>query len=266
LPVSPHGVDALGVAEQLARDAGALIRDAARQDRVASHKGRTDLVTKTDRASETLIIAGLESAFPTHAILAEESRPETSWEHGYVWVIDPLDGTRNFVSGIPLYCVNIALCLDGAAVLGVTYDPNRDISVSGGPGLGVRTQADEVHASMAPDLASAVVTSDLGHYDARALLMLETVHELVTEVQAIRIIGSAALGLAWAASGLSDLNLHSLVYPWDIAAAMATIPAGGGLLLDRDGGPVRLDSEGIIGGSPAVVAEFVERFGGRPWR
>jgi fructose-1,6-bisphosphatase/inositol monophosphatase family enzyme len=266
LPVSPHGVDARGVAEALAKDAGALIREASRQERVASHKGRTDLVTKTDRASEALIIAGLEAAFPDHAILAEESRPDTDWEHGYVWVIDPPDGTRNFVSGIPLYCVNIALCLDGEAILGVTYDPNRDVCVSGGPGLGVRANADEVHASNAIDLASAVVTSDLGHYDARALLMLETVHEMVTEVQAIRIIGSAALGLAWAASGLSDLNLHSLVYPWDIAAAMATIPAGGGIMRDREGGPIRLDSQGIVAGSPAVVAEFFERFGRRPWR
>jgi myo-inositol-1(or 4)-monophosphatase len=96
--------------------------------------------------------------------------------------------------------------------------------------------------------------------------MLETVHEMVTEVQAVRIIGSAALGLAWAASGLSDLNLHSLLYPWDIAAALATIPAGGGVLRDRSGGPARLDSEGIVGGSPAVVSEFFERFGGRQWR
>jgi fructose-1,6-bisphosphatase/inositol monophosphatase family enzyme len=111
-----------------------------------------------------------------------------------------------------------------------------------------------------------VVTSDLGHYDARALLMLETVHEMVTEVQAVRIVGSAALGLAWAASGLSDLNLHSLVYPWDIAAAMATIPAGGGVMRDREGGPIRLDSQGIVAGSLPVVTEFFERFGGRQWR
>lgn len=266
LPVSAGGLDALQVAEAVARNAGALILRAATQERPAEHKGRANLVTATDHASEALIVEGLTSAFPQHAILAEESRPDTNWERGWVWVIDPLDGTRNFVSGIPLYCVNVGLVLDGEGVVGVTYDPNRDVCVSGGPGLGVRANGLAVHASSAADLASSVVTADLGYYDERAALMLATVQEMITEIQAVRIIGSAALGLAWAASGLSDLNVHSLVFPWDIAAGMAMIPEAGGVLRDRDGGPVRLDSQGIVGGSPAVVSEFFERFGTRPWR
>ncbi len=266
LPISAREVDALHVAEELARAAGALILDAAKLERPAENKGRTNLVTKTDHASEALIIAGIEEAFPGHAILSEESRPDTNWEHGYVWVIDPLDGTRNFVSGVPLYCVNIALCLDGEAMLGVTYDPNREVCVTGGPGFGVRANGKPVQASRAPDLASAVITADLGYYDDRARMMLDTVQAMLPEMQAVRIIGSAALGLAWAACGLSDLNMHSLLFPWDIGAGLATLPAGGGVLLDRDGGPARLDSQGIVAGSPPIVAEFFERFSERPWR
>jgi myo-inositol-1(or 4)-monophosphatase len=266
LPVSSQGVDALSFAEQVAREAGALIREAAKLERPAQEKGRANLVTQTDHASEALIIARIEEAFPAHAILSEESRPDTGWEHGYVWVVDPLDGTRNFVSGIPLYCVNVALCLDGEAVAGATYDPHRDVCVSGGPGFGVHANGEVVRASSAADLAAAVITADLGYYDERARLMLDTVQAMLTEIQAVRIIGSAALGLAWAASGLSDLNMHSLVFPWDIAAGMAMLPAGGGALRDRDGGPVRLDSQGIVAGSPAVVAEFLGRFGDRQWR
>ncbi len=266
LPVSVRGRDALAVAEQLARDAGALIRRAGLLERPAEHKGRTNLVTETDRASETLIVEGIESAFPGHAILAEESRSQTNWERGWVWVIDPLDGTRNFVSGIPLHCVNIGLVHDGEPVLGVTYDPHREVCVSGGPGLGVHANGRPVAASTAATLAESVVTADLGYYDERATMMLDTVREMIPHIQAVRIIGSAALGLAWAATGVSDLNMHSLVFPWDIAAAMALVPAGGGVIFDRDGGPVRLDSQGIVAGSPAVAAEFFERFGARPWR
>jgi myo-inositol-1(or 4)-monophosphatase len=266
LPEAPRGQNALQLAEHLAREAGALIRDAAQLDRPHENKGRANLVTATDHASEALIIAGIEEAFPAHAILSEETRSDTNWEHGYVWVIDPLDGTRNFVSGIPLYCVNIALCLDGTPLLGATYDIHRDVCVSGGTGLGVRANGRPVEASTAPDLASSVITADLGYYDARALLMLETVHSVLPEIQAVRIIGSAALGLAWAASGLSDLTMHSLIFPWDIAAGIALVTEAGGTFRDRDGGPPRLDSEGIVAGSPAVVSEFFARFGERPWR
>jgi len=259
-------VDALSVAEQVAREAGALIREAAKLARPAEEKGRANLVTNTDHASEALIIGRLAEAFPRHAVLSEESRPDTDWTHGYVWVVDPLDGTRNFVSGIPLYCVNIALCLDGEAILGATYDPHRDVCVRGGPGLGVFADGLPVEASRAPDLDSAVVTADLGYFDERARLMLDTVRAMLPEIQAVRVIGSAALGLAWAASGLSDLNMHSSLFPWDIAAGLAMLPAGGGAILDRDGGPARLDSQGIVAGSQAAAAEFFARFGERPWR
>lgn len=266
LPVSARGLDALEIAGMLAREAGALVREAAKVERPATHKGRTDLVTQTDHASEALIIDRISEAFPSHDILSEETRPDTNWEHGYVWVIDPVDGTRNFVSGIPLYCVNVALFLDGAPVLGATYDVSRDVVVSGGPGLGVHANEEPVRASRATDLASSVITADLGYYDQRATMMLETVQAMLSGIQAVRIIGSAALGLAWAASGSSDLNMHSLVFPWDIGAGLALLPEGGGVLLHRDGGPARLDSQGIVAGSPAVVSEFFERFGGRPWR
>ncbi len=266
LPISPHGLDALQVAQQVARDAGALIQDAAKVARPATNKGRANLVTATDRASEELIIGAIGEAFPDHDFLAEETRPDTDWKHGYVWVIDPVDGTRNFVSGVPLYCVNVALFLDGEAVLGVTYDMNRDWCIAGGPGLGVHANEVPVLASTAGDLASSVIVTDLGYIDLRASLMLETVQVMLPEIQAVRIIGSAALGLAWAAAGASDLTMHSLIYPWDIGTALALLPEAGGVIRDRDGGAARLDSEGIVAGSPAVVSEFFERFGGRPWR
>lgn len=270
LPTTARGIDALAVADGIAREAGALVAQAARSGtdgrRTASLKSRRSWVTEADRASEKLILQRLAEAFPGHAVLAEESRPDTGWERGYVWVIDPLDGTRNFVSAIPIFCVNVALLLDGEALLGATYDPNRDVCVLGGPGLGLTANGEPASASAAPDLASAIVTTDLGFDDRRGELMLDVLSELWPEVQGCRIIGSAAIGLAWAACGQTDLMLHPLLCPWDVAAALALVPAGGGLILDRDGGPATPGSEGVAAGAPAVVHEFLQRFEGRPWR
>ena len=267
LPAAAGGLNALEVADRVAREAGALVAAAepgAR--RRLSTKGRRSWVTESDHASEALILERLADAFPRHSVLSEESRPETDWRRGYVWVVDPLDGTRNFAAGIPLYCVNVALALDGEALLGATYDPARDRCLVGGPGLGLTMNGAPAAASSVPDLASAIVTADLGFDDRRGTLMLELLHQLWPEAQGCRIVGSAALGLAWAAAGLTDVMLHPLLQPWDVAAALAQIPAGGGLILDREGDDATLGSQGVVAGAPAVVREVLERASGRPWR
>ena len=267
LPVTAAGLDTLAVADRIAREAGTLLASAAPEAREKlTVKSRRSWVTKSDHASEALILLRLGEAFPQHAVLAEESRPDTNWEHGYVWVIDPLDGTRNFVAGIPLFCVNIALALDGEVLLGATYDPNRDSCVLGAPGRGLTVNGEPASASAAPDLASAIVTADLGFDDRRGSLMLELLHRLWPQVQGCRVLGSAAIGLAWAAAGLTDVMVHSMLYPWDVAAALGQMPAGGGLILDRDGGPATLGSEGVVAGAPAPVRELMTLVKGQPWR
>lgn len=259
--------DALTVADTLARAAGRVVAEHARGSReTIERKGRNNLVTAADRAAEQVLLDGLRAAFPEHAILSEERHPDTDWRHGWVWAVDPLDGTRNFAAGVPVYAVNIALLCDGVAVLGATYDPSRDVCITGGPGLGVRANGEPVTGPRASDLASAVVSADLGYDDHRAALMLETLQALWPGMQAIRIPGSAALGLAWTAAGYYDLNLHAMLYPWDIAVGLALVPAAGGVIRDRDGGPATPASEGVVAGSPGAVAEFFARAGERPWR
>lgn len=267
LPAATDGRDALAVAVAIAKEAGALVREASRGSRaLVGQKGRINFVTETDRASETLILRRIAEAFPQHAVLAEESQPDTEWREGYVWIVDPLDGTRNFAAGIPLYCVNIALARDGAVLLGATYDPSRDVCIAGGPGLGLTMNDARAHASTAPDLASAIVTADLGYDDDRAELQLEMLRALWREIQGARIVASAALGLAWSAAGLTDVMVHSALYPWDVAAALALLPAGEGIILDRDGGPARLDSIAVVAGGTTVVEAFMERTAGLRWR
>ena len=239
-----------------------LLRNAAprMRERVAM-KARRSWLTEADTASERLILDRLTEAFPHHAVLSEESRPDTDWQHGYVWVVDPLDGTRNFAAGIPLYCVNLALALDGEVLVGATYDPERDACVLGAPGRGLTLAGEHVQSSSVSDLASAIVTADLGHPDAGGARMLALLGRLWPEVQGCRIVGSAALGLSWAAAGLTDLMLHPTLYPWDIAAALAQVPAGGGVILDGDGATARLDSTSAVAGAPLAARELLERFG-----
>lgn len=162
--------------------------------------------------------------------------------------------------------MNIALLRDGEALLGVTFDPNRGTCVAGGPGRGVRINGRPTLASRATRLEDAVVVADLGFRAGRARLMQQTLRVLLPEVQAVRTIGSAALALAWTASGHADLCLHAALYPWDVAAALALIPAAGGTIADRDGGPAHIRSQGVVAGAPAVVREYLARFGARPWR
>ena len=114
-------------------------------------------------------------------------------------------------------------------------------------------------------LGDCVLGVDLGYDDARAARMLELVAE-VWPVQSVRVMGSAALGLAYAASGRYDLFLHHFLYPWDVAAGIVLVREGGGAIVDRDGGAVSIDSEGVAAGAPAAVEEMFSRARGRPWR
>lgn len=224
------------------------------------------MVTAADHAAEAVLLSGLRAAFPDHAILSEERHPDTDWRHGWVWAVDPLDGTRNFAAGVPIYAVNVALLHEGTAILGATYDPNRDVCIMGGPDLGLHANGDALPGPRALDLPTAVVSADLGYDDHRAALMLSTLQALWPGMQAIRIPGSAALGLAWTAAGYYDLNLHAMLYPWDVAAGLALVPAAGGVIRDRDGGRATPASEGVVAGSPGAVAEFFARAAARPWR
>ncbi len=257
LPVARSGEDALTTAIGLARAAGSLVRDASLGPRSYERKGRIDFVTAADRASEALIVAGLAEAFPGHAVLSEESHADTPWADGDLWVVDPLDGTRNFTAGVPLYCVTLAYVRDGTPLLGVTYDPNRDWCLAGGRGLGLTANGRAVGATAAPDLASSLVVVDLGHDDDRAAATLDRMRGLWPGVQGYRVVGSAALGLAWAAAGLCDLMVHGSVWPWDIAAALAMVPAGGGVLLDADGAPATLASRSVVAGAPQAALDLL---------
>jgi fructose-1,6-bisphosphatase/inositol monophosphatase family enzyme len=255
IPIAVSGRSALQVAQGCARQAGERALQAFRQPKEVSVKGRGNLVTQTDLEIEAYLQEALLEEFPDHHVLSEETATETG-RAGWVWVIDPLDGTRNFVSGIPFFCVNIALCHDGEPTVAVTHDPVHDETFRAERGSGAWLNEQPIHVSSKPNVQASVLGIDLGYHDQRARAALHLLHLLFPGVQSARIPGSAALGLAYAACGRYDLFVHHYLFPWDLAAGILLVREAGGLITDRSGLPVSIDALDIVCGGPAVHADF----------
>jgi len=260
------------VARAAARTAGEIIASRFRAVDAGSPiermvKGRGNYVTDTDLASEEAAMRILRAEYPGHRVLSEESsRGMEDWDRGWLWVIDPIDGTANFARGIPTFAFNIALCLDGEPVLGLTYQPVTGDEFLAERGKGLLVNGAMARVSSVATLAESLMGIGLGYDYERAKKALALLADLWPGVQMIQNIGSAALGLAYAASGRFDVYVHHYLFPWDVAAGIVQVREGGGLVADREGRPPTIYSEGLIAGAPGPVEEFLRFSSGRPWK
>ena len=250
----------LELAERTAREAGAQLRDAfGRTDLVVTSKSSdTDLVSEADHAAEALIRRRLEAARPGDGILGEEEG-DAAGTTGVRWVVDPLDGTVNFLFGIPQWCVSIACEDAGGTIAGVVYDPLRDELWSAERGGAARRDGIDVQGSRQADLSQAMVATGFS-YDAEARAAQgAAVARLLPHVRDIRRFGAAALDLAWAAGGRYDAFYERGLNHWDLAA--------GALLCERAGlevvalGDDAPGGSGVLVAAPALVAELREILG-----
>jgi fructose-1,6-bisphosphatase/inositol monophosphatase family enzyme len=248
---------ALEVAVAAAKDAGAIVRAAFRAPHDVTVKGRGNLVTETDFQSERFLHETFRREFPAHAIMSEETASDTPLA-GWVWVIDPLDGTKNFASGLPYFCVNIALCYDGRPLVGVTYDPNQDECFAAELGKGAFVNGQPIHASAKDTVEQSVISVDIGYDNERGRSLLQMVNRLFPRMQGLRIQGSAALGLAYAACGRFDLFVHRYLFPWDIAAGILLVEEAGGIITDESGMPADATSQTALAGGKLVHQDFIE--------
>lgn len=255
-PLSSTGRSLLEVARSCAAEAAEIALARFRRPQQVEVKGRGNLVSRADLEIEARVHEILAREFPQHAVLSEETAADVGTE-GWVWVVDPVDGTRNYVSGIPFFCVNIALCYEGQPILAVTFDPCHEETFWAEAGRGAWVDDERLHASVKPTVQDSVLGVDLGYSDELGKEMLHLVHELFPGMQSVRIPGSAALGLAYAAAGRYDLFVHNYVFPWDLAAGILLVQEAGGIITDRRGGPVTLHSSGVIAGGRAVHADFL---------
>ena len=242
---SRSGRTALDVALEVAREAGEMLLARLNTEKEVSYKGRADLVSDVDRLVESHVIERLRSEFPDDGFLAEESEGvETS--SGYTWVIDPLDGTRNYILGIPFFCTVLAMAEGQDVALGLTFDPVRDEMFRAVRGGGAFLNDSPISVSGKTELEDALLSYDLGYVDEKASTAIELVLHLWPNIQGTRIMGSAALGLAYAACGRTDMYFHHHLSPWDLASALVLVPEAGGIVTDKYENPASLCSESII--------------------
>ncbi len=245
----------LTLATAIAHEAGAGLRDAfGRALAISAKSTPTDLVSEADVATEQLIRARIEAARPDDAILGEEGddRPGTS---GLRWVVDPLDGTVNFLFGIPQWCVSIA-CEDAdGALAGVVYDPMRDETWAATRDGDATLDGSPIRAPARGGLATALVATGFGYDAAVRESQARVLARLLPQVRDVRRLGAAALDLAWAAAGRYDAYFERGVKHWDVAAG-ALICARAGLAVHALE-PAPPADGGLLVASPAIAAELL---------
>jgi myo-inositol-1(or 4)-monophosphatase len=250
----------LNTAVKAARKAAAIITRASYDvDKLTIRsKRKNDFVSEVDHAAEDAIIGVLRDAYPDHGFLAEESG-ETESGREYVWVIDPLDGTTNFLHGVPQYCISIALLQKGIAQQAVVFDPNRNELFTASKGVGAYLNDRRIRVSRTDKVEDALVGTgfpyrEFGNID-EYLRMLKNV---MGGTAGLRRPGAAALDLAWVASGRFDAFFEMGLSPWDMAAGALLVREAGGLVADFAGNDAYLDSGRIVAANGKIFAAFLK--------
>ena len=248
---------ALSAAIEAARQAGALLRLHRERGVSAQHKGRIDLVTEADRASEALILEALARQFPDHGFLAEESG-EGAPGSTQVWVIDPLDGTTNFAHGYAQFGVTLALQVEGRIELGVTFDVMREELFTARRGLGAFVNGRPIRVSSTPSLADSLLVTGFPYDRQTSAHNNVRQHEaFLMRCQGVLRLGSAALDLAAVACGRLDGFWEFKLSPWDWAAGALLVEEAGGRVTDTEGH--RLDSRppGLVASNSRIHDEML---------
>ncbi|MCL4470946.1 MAG: inositol monophosphatase family protein [Sulfuricella sp.] len=249
----------LNTAVKAARRAGQIINRASQNldSLTVKHKSFNDFVSEVDQKAEDAIKEILLEAYPKHAILAEESGAQGDSE--YQWIIDPLDGTTNFLHGFPQYSVSIAMQHKGVLTHGVIYDPSRNDLFTATRGAGAFLNDRRLRVSRCEYLKDALIGTgfpfrNFAHLDA----YLGIFRELMQKTAGLRRPGSAALDLAYTAAGRFDGFWEFDLNAWDIAAGALMVQEAGGLVGDFKGEPGYLQSGNILAGNPKVFVQLLQ--------
>jgi myo-inositol-1(or 4)-monophosphatase len=266
LPISRSGLTALAVCENAARKAGELVLNRFHSDVEVSLKGRANVVTDADLASERLILDYVGNEYPDFGVLSEESDP-VAGASPYTWVVDPIDGTRNFAEGIPHFCIVVAIADGNEVVAGVTYDPVRDELFSTQQGTGAYLNGQRIQISDRRSIDEAVLGFDLGYDFGQAKHLMEMVAGIWPQISGYRLMGSSALSIAYTAAGRIDLYAHHSLSAWDIASGILLAREAGARVLDRATlQDANLFSPGLIIAHPALMEQFLAMTEGYTWR
>ena len=245
--------------EQLARQAGEIVRQGFDQQHTISYKGVIDLVTEVDHASEGYILGEIRRRWPGSTITSEESGL-TQGSTGEAWFVDPLDGTVNYAHHIPIFCVSIAFAHEGLVRLAAVYDPMRDEMFSASRGQGAMLNGEAIHASSATELQKSLLVTGFP-YDA-----WDSEHDnfdnfvrISKMTQGVRRLGSAALDAAWVGAGRFDGFWEISLHPWDIAGGGLVAEEAGARVTDIHNGPDYLaHPQSVVAAAPGIHAQLLE--------
>ena len=251
----------LNVAIRAARAAGAIINRAALDVEAVriSQKQVNDFVTEVDHASEAAIIDTLLTAYPRHGIHAEESgRAHGNPNSDHVWIIDPLDGTTNFIHGFPVYCVSIALSVKGRIEQAVIYDPSRNDLFTATRGRGAYMNERRIRVSKRTHLPECLVSTGFPFRKGDDFpTYLKMMGDVMQRTAGLRRPGAAALDLAYVAAGFTDGFFETGLKPWDVAAGSLLVTEAGGLIGNFTGEAGHLEQAECLAANPRIYAQLV---------
>ncbi|XP_049395910.1 inositol monophosphatase 2 [Solanum stenotomum] len=252
------------VAIEAAKKAGEIIRRGFYKSKHVEHKGVVDLVTETDKACEDLIFNHLKQCFPSHKFIGEETTAAASGDFELTdeptWIVDPLDGTTNFVHGFPFVCVSIGLTIEKKPVVGVVYNPIIDEIFTAIDGRGAFLNGKPIKVSSESQLIKALVATEVGTNRDKAIVDATTgrINRLLFKVRSLRMSGSCALNLCGVACGRLDL-FYEIEFggPWDVAAGALIVKEAGGLVLDPSGSEFDLTARRVAATNPHLKDAFI---------
>lgn len=256
----------VNIAQRAARQAGTLLRRAAEdvQALKVERKGLNDFVTEVDRASEAKIVEIIRKAYPDHGFLGEESGLQEGKGEGrdWLWVIDPLDGTTNFIHGFPQFCISIALKHKGRVEHALVYDPMRDEEFTASRGRGAALNGRRLRMTQPAGLEGTLIGTGFPFRQDQAEHMdayLAMFKDIAASTAGLRRPGAAALDLAWLAAGRLDGFFEMGLQEWDIAAGSLLVTEAGGLIGDLNGRPNYLESGHVVAGSAKVFKGLLQK-------
>jgi myo-inositol-1(or 4)-monophosphatase len=248
------------VCEAAARSGGKILRDFLGRA-AAREKGPRDLVTEADLASQEAIRSVVLAAYPCHRFLGEEETPSTAADASdspYRWIVDPLDGTANYVHQMPNFSVSVALEHAGELLVGVVYDPIHEECFQAGVQRGAQLNGTPLRSSDCAMLSEALVAASFSANVQRGSPEIDRFIDVLVECQSLRRLGSAALNLAYVAAGRLDAYYATSVRTWDVAAGVLLVRESGGVLSSIDGTPFQLDHPKFVAAAtPQLHAQLV---------
>lgn len=249
------------LATETAKKAGSLLAQGFGTNfEVSSKEGAHNLVTSCDKESEKLIISTIKERYPHHAFLAEEGGASGENQEGYLWVIDPLDGTVNFAHSIPLFSVSIACIYNGELQCGVVYNPiSKELFVAE-KGKGATLNGAKLTVSSISDLQESILISGFPYNVCdNPLHCIDTFAHIIRQGIPVRRLGSAALDLCYLAAGRFTGYFEVSLEPWDIAAGMLIVEEAGGVVTHYDGTPHTIFEKGTVLASNGLIHESLKK-------